>query len=30
MSAVGFIYPNGDKVSFKDVKKGKVDVEKWV
>ena len=28
MSAVGFIYPNGDKVSFKDVKKGKVDVEK--
>jgi hypothetical protein len=28
MPAVGFIYPNGDKVSFDDVKKGKVDVEK--
>tara|TARA_R100000808_G_C2139851_1_gene147731 strand:+ start:977 stop:1858 length:882 start_codon:yes stop_codon:yes gene_type:complete len=28
MAAVGFIYPNGDKVSFEDVKKGKVDIEK--
>jgi hypothetical protein len=28
MAGVGFIYPNGDKISFEDVKKGKVDIEK--
>ena len=28
MPAVGFVYPNGDKVSFEEVAKGKVDVEK--
>ena len=28
MGAVGFVYPNGDKVSFEDVKSGKVDILK--
>ena len=27
MRAVGFVYPNGDKVSFEDIKKGAVDIE---
>ena len=27
MPAVGFVYPNGDKVSFEDIKKGAVDIE---
>jgi hypothetical protein len=28
MPAVGFVYPNGDKVTFDDVKKGNVDIVK--
>lgn len=28
MGAVGFVYPDGDKVSFEDVRKGNVDIEK--
>ena len=27
MPAVGFVYPNGDKVSFEGIKKGAVDIE---
>lgn len=28
MPAIGFLYPNGDKVSFEDIQKGKVDILK--
>ena len=28
MPAIGFVYPNGDKVTFEDVRKGNVDIVK--